>query len=63
MSEDKAARKRPRKRGYVPRSNAIHVTVYDPTGRALKPEVADEVANVVNDVALENHLLIGLART
>ena len=57
-------RKKPRKkRGYVPRSNAIHVTLYDPSGRPLKPEIAEQAANTLTQFALDNKLLIGLART
>lgn len=67
MSESKDGRKRqrkPRKKGgYVPRSNAVHITVYDPAGKPLKPELADQIAESVTQVALDNKLLIGLART
>ena len=59
----KRARKPRKKHGYVPRSNAIHVTLYDPSGRPLKPEIADQAAETITQFALENKLLIGLART
>jgi hypothetical protein len=68
VSESKDAKKqqrrKPRKKGgYVPRSNAVHITLYDPTGGNLKPEVVEEIEKVVTDKALENKLLVGLART
>jgi hypothetical protein len=63
-TEAKKPRRKPRKKnGYVSRSNAIHITLYDPNGRPLKPEVADEAAETITQYALDNKLLVGLART
>jgi hypothetical protein len=57
-------RRKPRKKnGYVPRTNAVHITLYDPLGKPLKPEVAEGAAEAVTQYALDNKLLVGLART
>lgn len=56
--------RKPRKKGgYVPRSNAVHITLYDPQGKPLKPEVVEEIEKIVTEQALANKLLVGLART
>jgi hypothetical protein len=51
------------RRTYVPRPNAIHVTVYSPDGRPVPKSVLNQAADAVTDVALRNGLLVGLAET
>jgi hypothetical protein len=51
------------KRTYIPRPNAVHVTVYSPDGRPVPKSVLNQAAEAVTDVALANGLLVGLAET
>ena len=59
---DKKRNSKPR-RTYVPRPNAIHVTVYSPDGRPVPKSVLNKAADAVTQVALDNGLLVGLAET
>jgi len=59
----KPAKVRRRKEGYVHRSSALNMTVYDPTGKPLSDEVASKLLNTITQVALDNKYFISFTRT
>jgi hypothetical protein len=59
----KKPRRKPQRRTYVPRPNAVHITIYSQDGRPVPKSVLNEAAQSVTNIALENNLLIGLAET
>ena len=63
MAEQKKARRKAPRRTYVHHQNAIHITVYSPDGKPVPRSVLNEAAQSVQEVALANNLLIGLAET
>jgi hypothetical protein len=62
MSENPRKRRR-NQPTYKHRTNAVHVTVYSPTGETIPAAVRREIEESVMKVALENKLLIGVALT
>lgn len=56
--------KKPRKRPtYIPRPNAVCITIHSQDGAPVPRRILDEAARRVTDLALENGLLINLAET
>lgn len=62
MTEVKKSRK-PQKRTYVHRPNAVCITVHSPDGSPVPRSVLNEAADAVTQIALANGLLINLADT
>ena len=54
---------RRRKEGYVQKSPAICMVVYDPTGKPLSDEVTSKMLNHITEIALENRYFINFTRT
>lgn len=57
--------KRPRRRneGYIHKSPAVCVVVYDPTGKPMPDNVAARILNAVHETALEEGYIISFTRT
>lgn len=55
--------KKPRKRTYIQRPNAVCITIHSQDGSPVPRRVLDEAAHRVTNLALENGLLINLAET
>jgi hypothetical protein len=62
MPREKTRPKR-RRQTYVPRQNAVHVTLYHPHGEALPKGVAQQAQDALLRLAMDNGLLIGVATT
>jgi len=67
MSEQKKrtpkGKKPPRRReGFVRRTNAVHLTIWDGYGNVLPDEVATEVINTVNDISVKHGFLLSFTR-
>jgi hypothetical protein len=66
---EKKARKPPRKpskrrkEGYVERSNAVHLTVWDGYGNVLPDDVVTEIVNTVNEVSGRHGFLLSFTQT
>ena len=58
-----ASKNRSNKKTYVHRSNAVHLTLYSPYGDPVPNGVLNEATEVLTKFALDNELLIGIART
>lgn len=68
MAEEKKGRSRNRRRpkrsnGYVHRSPAVCVVVYDLSGRPIPDTDATEIVNSIFDVAMAKGYVINFART
>lgn len=61
MADQRKPRKKAPKRTYIPRTNAVCITVYSPQGKPVPRSVLDKAEQAVLDIALENGLLISLA--
>jgi hypothetical protein len=61
----KDGRSRPKKRsnGYIHRSPAVCVTVYDLSGRPMPDSDATEIVNSVFEIAMEKGYVINFTRT
>jgi hypothetical protein len=67
MSEQKKrapkAKKPPRRReGFVRKTNAVNLTVWDAYGNVLPDDFATDLINSVNEAAVKNGLLFSFAR-
>lgn len=62
QKSSKGRRKR-QKRGYVQRSNAVCVTVYDLTGRAIPERLVDEITQSIHAVAFNQGYVMDITRT
>lgn len=63
-SEERPAKKRRKPaQTYRPRTNAIHVTLYSPTGDTVPAEIREAAQNALWELAKEHNLLIGVATT
>lgn len=54
---------RKNKKTYVPRTNAVCVTVYHPNGDTIPAEVATACVDAIQALVHEHRLLIGIATT
>jgi hypothetical protein len=61
--QQKPRRKRPQKRSYMHRSNAVCITIHSQDGSPVPKSVLNEAAEAVTEIALKNRLLINLAET
>lgn len=62
--EDKSKKKRRRnQQTYRHKTNAVHVTVYDPHGETIPASIRHEAEQAVLDIALAHKLLINIATT
>jgi hypothetical protein len=62
MSDEKKKRQRNRnQQQYKHRTNAIHVTLYDPHGETVPAEVRNEAADLLMNLAFKHNLLIATA--
>lgn len=62
MAEQKKTRKRGKpKRTYVPRPNAVCITIHSMDGSPVPRAVLDAAATAVTDIAIQNNCLINLA--
>jgi hypothetical protein len=61
--QQKSRRKRPQKRTYIHRPNAVCITIHSQDGSPVPKAVLNEAANAVTQIALHNRLLINLAET
>lgn len=57
----KGKRRRPQRRTYINRPNAVCITIHSQDGSPVPKSVLNEAAEAVTDVALRNGLLINLA--
>lgn len=55
--------KRRNKRAYVPRTNAVCISVYQPQGDNIPPEVLEACTSAIEQIARDHNLLIGVAST
>lgn len=54
----------PRKgKKYVPRTNAVCITVYQPQGDTIPAEVTTACVNAIQAIVHEHRLLVGVATT
>lgn len=64
MDEKKQRRiRRPRNNKYVPRTNAVHITIHSQDGNPVPRSVLDQATRAVEEVATKNRLLINVAET
>lgn len=61
MTEAKKSGRKPQKRGYIHRPNAVCITIHSQDGSPVPRSVLNEAAESVTQIALDNHLLINLA--
>jgi hypothetical protein len=61
MSEVKKPGRKPQKRGYIHRPNAVCITIHSQDGSPVSKSVLNDAADAVTQIALSNHLLINLA--
>jgi hypothetical protein len=63
--EDKSKPKRRRRsqQTYRHKTNAVHVTIYDPHGETVPASVRHQAEQAVLDIALAHNLLINIATT
>ncbi len=62
MSEhDKPTRRN--KRGYMPRTNAVCITIYQPQGENVHPDIIQACTEAIEQIAHDHNLLIGVATT
>jgi hypothetical protein len=59
----KRNRKRPPRRTYINRPNAVCITVHSQDGSPVPRSVLNEATSAVTNIALEHGLLINLADT
>lgn len=62
----KKPRRKPQRRTYIPRSNAVHITIYSQDGKPVPKGVLNEAAEAVTNVAFKHsdlNLLTSLAET
>lgn len=46
---------------FRPKKNAVHVTLYDPSGETLSPEAQQEAEDCLLEVAVNHKLLLNIA--
>lgn len=61
--QDKPKRRRRNTQTYRHKTNALHVTLYDPHGETIPAEVRHKAEQAILDIALPNNLLINIATT
>jgi hypothetical protein len=64
--EDKSTKPKKRRRNqqtYRHKTNAVHVTLYDPHGETVPATVRHKAEQAILDIALSNNLLINIATT
>jgi hypothetical protein len=63
--EDKSKPKKRRRnqQTYRHKTNAVHVTLYDPHGETVPATVRHKAEQAILDIALSNNLLINIATT
>jgi hypothetical protein len=62
VSEQKKRRsKRPQRRTYINRPNAVCITIHSQDGSPVPKSILNEAASSVTNIALEHGLLINLA--
>lgn len=61
--DGRRSRTRKRNNGYIHRSPAVHVTVYDLTGRPMPDADATEIVNTIFEIAMAKGYVINFART
>lgn len=54
---------RKNKKTYVPRTNAVCVTIYNPHGEPIPAEVATACVDAIQSLIHEHRLLVGVATT
>lgn len=66
MSEKKRIPKgkKPQKRreGFVRKTNAVNLTIWDGYGNVIPDDIATDIINTVNEVSLRNGLLLSFTR-
>lgn len=59
----KGKRKPRKEQSYKNRSQAVCVVAYNPEGRAIPDNLANEIVNVVSDIATREGLFVSLTRS
>lgn len=63
MAAENGRKRKKGRQGYIPRSPAICITVYDLHGKPISDRVADDILNIVNEKSLAEGLMISFTRT
>jgi hypothetical protein len=58
-----AEKKRKGRTGYIQKSPAICITVYDLHGQPIPAKIVEEILDTVNEKSLANGLMISFTRT
>lgn len=63
MSNSDKSKKKRGKQGYLHKSSALCITVYDLHGKPISDTLADEILEIVNEKSLSEGLMLSYTRT
>ncbi len=63
LQVEKDSKPRRNKRAYTPRTNAVCISIYQPQGDNIAPEVIEACQGLIQEIAQQHNLLIAVVTT